>query len=515
MRLARPCEAGSFAWSRRRTRPTSSRWCSGQRNRPDRAVGCGNGFRSGGGRSGSDGREDLTPGAEGVSRRQFLKLGGAGLAGATLLGGCSTKAYLGHVGAAFTGSESVSADTVVFSFGPDESGTLVAVIDRFNKENDKGVKVQYREMPADTGQYFDKVRTEFQSGGGTVDVIGGDVIWPIQFAANGWIEDLSDLFDEQMRSEYLEAPLQTTTYKGGVYGVPWYTDAGMLYYRRDLLEKAGVKEPPKTWNELEDISRRIVDEGDAEYGMVFQGAEYEGGVCNGCEYIWTAGGNVLDEEDPSKVVIESPEAVSGLETQRRLVQEGTAPEAVVVYKEQETHTAFLGGGYVFIRNWPYMFGLASDPALSSLKPDQIGVSPLPVEQEGDQSYSALGGWNFLINKSSTKKEQAWEFVRFMSEESIQRDFAIKASLLPTRKKIYDDKEVIKKQPAVELAKEVTANARPRPIHPFYSDMSLAMSEGFNESLKGIASPGATVSDLGTELERLTAIGEEVFNVGEN
>jgi multiple sugar transport system substrate-binding protein len=459
--------------------------------------------------TGSSGR---SPKGRSVTRRQFLKLGG-GLAGVSLLSACTAKEYVGHVGAAFTGSESVGADTVVFSFGPDESGTLVAMIDKFNKENGKGVTVEYREMPADSGQYFDKLRTEFQGGGGTIDVIGGDVIWPIQFAANGWIEDLTELFDDETRSEYLDAPLQANTYKDRIYGVPWFTDAGMLYYRKDLLEKAGVKDPPETWNELVEISQRIVEDGGAQYGMIFQGAEYEGGVCNGCEYIWTAGGNVLDERDLSKVVVDSPRAVSGLETQRRLVQEGVAPEAVVVYKEQESHTAFLGGGYVFIRNWPYMFGLAADPAISSIKPEQIGVAPLPVEQSGDQSYSALGGWNFFLNKFSTKKEQAWEFVKFMSEEATQTEFAIKASLLPTKKKIYDDKQVIKKQPAVELAKEVTANARPRPTHPFYSDMSLALSEAFNESLKGISSPGSTVRDLANELQRLADIGEEVFNFG--
>ena len=459
--------------------------------------------------AGSSGR---SPNSPSVSRRQLLRMGG-GLAGLSILSACSAKEYVGHVGAAFTGSESVGADTVVFSFGPEESGTLVAMIDRFNKESGNGVTVEYREMPADSGQYFDKLRTEFQGGGGTIDVIGGDVIWPIQFAANGWIEDLTELFDEETRSEYLDAPIQANTYKGRIYGVPWFTDAGMLYYRKDLLAKGGVKEPPETWNEVMEVSQRIVGDGDAEYGMVFQGAEYEGGVCNGCEFIWTAGGDVLDEQDLSKVVVDGPKAVSGLEAQRRLVQEGVAPEAVVVYKEQESHTAFLGGGYVFVRNWPYMFGLAADPAISSLKPKQIGVAALPVEESGNRSYSALGGWNFFLNKFSTKKEQAWEFVKFMSRQSIQTEFAVKASLLPTRKSIYEDKQVLKKQPAVELAKEVTTNARPRPTHPFYSDMSLAMSEAFNESLKGISSPDGTVRDLASELQRLADIGEEVFNVG--
>jgi ABC-type glycerol-3-phosphate transport system substrate-binding protein len=448
----------------------------------------------------------------GVSRREFLRLGGSGLLAASVLGACSGDEYFGHVGTAFTGSESVGANTVVFSFGPDQSGSIPTAIAEFNERNDQGIRVEYREMPADSGQYFDKLRTEFQAGGETIDVIGGDVIWPIQFAANGWIADLSELFTEEMRSEYLDAPIQANTYKGNVYGVPWFTDAGMFYYRKDLMEKAGSTEAPRSWGEVIDLSHKIVDAGYAEYGMVFQGAEYEGGVCNGCEYIWTAGGNILDEENLSRVVIGSSESAKGLAIERTLVAEGVAPEAVAVYKEQESHTAFLGGGYAFIRNWPYMFGLVSDPAISSLKPDQIGIAPLPIAGEGDQSYSALGGWNFFISNSSQKKEQAWEFIKFMSEPKQQSFFAVNASFLPTKKAIYDDKRVTKKAPAVEVAREVTQNSRPRPTHPFYSDMSLALSQSFNESVKGLTSPDETVENLQAELQRLADLGQEVFDL---
>jgi multiple sugar transport system substrate-binding protein len=301
------------------------------------------------------------------------------------------------------------------------------------------------------------------------------------------------------------------TYKDKVFGVPWFTDAGMFYYRKDLLEKARA-EVPRTWDQVVDVARKIVDEGDASDGIVFQGAAYEGGVCNGAEYIWSAGGDILARDDLSKVVIDSEQATAGLETERMLVEEGVAPEAVVVYKEQESYTAFLGGDYVFVRHWPYMYGIAADPAVSSVKPEQLGVAPIPTENDGDESFSALGGWNFFINATSDKKEQAWEFIQFMTEESSQREFAVNGGYLPTRSAMYEDKQLLEKQPAVELAKEVTANARPRPTHPFYSDMSLALSKAFNACLKGTASPSSTVSDLSGELQRLADLGESIFDV---
>ena len=158
-----------------------------------------------------------------IGRREFIKLGGAGLAGAALLGvaGC--------------GGGGGSGDELVFSFFPDPTGSVQKLVDRFNEQSE-GIRVRLREMPADSGQHFDQLNTEFQSGETSVDVIGGDVIWPAQFAVNGYIADLSDRFPEDERGAFLPATIQANTYEGKVYGVPWYTDAGMLYYRQDLLE---------------------------------------------------------------------------------------------------------------------------------------------------------------------------------------------------------------------------------------------------------------------------------------
>lgn len=445
-----------------------------------------------------------------LGRREFLRLGGFG-ACAALLGGCSD--FTSHVVAGFTGAEGAAGDSVVFSFGPDDSGALSALIDKFNRTNRHGLRVIYREMPADTGQYFDKLRTQFQAGGGEIDVIGGDVIWPVQFAAQGWIEPLDDLLPEEDRAQFVDAAVEANLYRGSIYGVPLFTDAGMFYYRRDLLEKAGRSEPPGTWDEVIELSRRLVSEGQVPTGLLFQGAQYEGGVCNGCEFIWTAGGNILAPDDITEVVIDSPEARRGLATERRLVTSGAAPVAVAVYKEQETHTAFLGGRAAFCRNWPYMYGLVSDPAISSLKPDQVGVAPIPVGRKGQQSASALGGWNMFISTFSDKKEQAREFIRFMMDPENQLELSLKGGFLPVRKALYEEQKLLDKQPQIALARDIIDNAHPRPTHPFYSDMSLILAEGFNENLKGVETPARTVADLQEELQRIADIAAGVFDLG--
>ncbi len=153
-----------------------------------------------------------------ISCREFLRVSGAGFAGAALLGsvGCG-------------GGGGQGGGELVFSFFPDPSGRVRALADQFNEENEGNISVALREMPADSGQHFDQLNTEFQSGEIGIDVIGGGVIWPAQFAANGYVADLSDRFSEEERGEYLPAVIEAMTYQGGIYGVPWYTDAGMLY----------------------------------------------------------------------------------------------------------------------------------------------------------------------------------------------------------------------------------------------------------------------------------------------
>ncbi len=411
---------------------------------------------------------------------------------------------LGSGALAGCGGGGAEGDDIIFSWAHDDNGVLPKLIDAFNKQSD-GFKVRFREMPSDTGEYFDQIRTQFQAGASEIDVIGGDVIWPAQFAGNGYIADLSDRFTDS--DEFLPGPMEAMRFEDGIYGVPWYTDAGLLYYRKDLLEKAGFSGPPKTWDELKEQAKKAQQDEGLPFGFVFQGGEYEGGVCNGLEYIWTHGGDVLDPKDPSRVVVESPESVAGLTTERSLIEEGVTTRTVLQYQEQESHGAFVRGDSAFLRNWPYVYALLSDPDESKIKPDQVGVAPLPVA--GGQSASALGGWNFLVNAASEKQDQAWEFIRWMTEPEQLKKNALEGSRLPVRRELYEDQEILDNVPVARLGKDVIIqNSRPRPVSPVYSDISLEMAEKFSASLSGEMSPEDAVSALQKEMASLVKQGEE-------
>lgn len=424
-----------------------------------------------------------------MNRRDFLKMTGAGLAGAALLGvaGCGGGGIGGGV------------QEIVVTFGPDDSGNLKNTIDRFNDEYDGQYSASWREMPADSGQHFDQLKTELQAGSSDFDAIGGDVIWPAQFASQGFIVDLSDRFPADQQSKFLSAPIEANTYQGAIYGVPWRTDAGMLYYRKDLLEQSGFSNPPTTWDELKQQAQRVMQDSGTKYGFIFEGANYEGGVCNGLEYIWSSGGEVLDSNN--NVVVNSSEAANGLSTEQSMPNDSVAPSAVSTYKEDEVRSTFLNGDAVFARQWPFMYALISDTSQSNITTDQVGVAALPAAS-GGQSISALGGWNWFINANSGKQDAAWAWIDFATSSEQQKNGALEGSFLPSLQALYDDQEVTDKVPVVPLARQAAQNTRPRPVSPYYSDMSLRMAEQFNNSLKGSSSPEDALSTLQDDLTNI-------------
>ena len=199
---------------------------------------------------------------------------------------------------------------IVFSFGPEDTGIVQTLVDEFNQQH-PAINVIYREMPPDTGRYHERLRRIFRRGGAGIDVIAGDVIWPAEFASKGWIVDLSTRFPQGERDKFLDEPIKANTRQGKIWGVPWYTDVGLLFYRKDLLDQSGFPDPPETWDELKTIALKVKQDHGLQHGYVFQGADYEGGVCNGLEYIWTHGGDVLGSQH-NRVIINRIAARNGL-----------------------------------------------------------------------------------------------------------------------------------------------------------------------------------------------------------
>jgi len=184
-----------------------------------------------------------------------------------------------------------------------------------------------------------------------------------------------------------------------------------------------------------------------------------------------------------------------------MISDGLAPKASVNYTTQESQAIFTNGDAVFMRNWTFVYALLESPETSRVRPEQVGISSIPVAEVGQESFSGLGGWNFLVNAvSEDKLDEIWTFIKYMSSPESQKIFALQSARLPTLKALYEDEELLEKVPVAGLGKEELQNARPRPVSPYYSDMSLVMAESFNEALSGSVPVGQTLQNMQGELQ---------------
>ncbi|AEE96382.1 ABC transporter substrate-binding protein [Mahella australiensis] len=385
-------------------------------------------------------------------------------------------------------SASEEAITVTYARGKDTTTANQKMLEAFEAKY-PNIKINYQEMPPQSDQQHNAFVTALSAGDDSVDVYRLDIIWPAEFAAAGWVEPLDDYFTEEERAKFLQGPIQGCTYNGSIYAVPLYTDAGVLYYRKDL-----VSTPPETWDELYNIGKQLMDEGKVDYGFVFQANQYEGLVCNVLEYIHSNGGKVLDG---SNVVLNSENSIEALNIFKKMLD--IAPEGVTTYIENDGGAMFQEGKAAFMRNWPnWWSNLNKDE--SAVK-DKVGIAPIPKGPKGDATGKAtLGGWNLSINKNSKNKDAAWKFIEFMTGEEGQKIQSVEGGYLPTRQSLYKDPDVIKANPHFESMYDVLVNALPRPVSPFYPKISESIQINTHKFLMGEIDAKTAVENMAKEIQ---------------
>lgn len=407
---------------------------------------------------------------------------------------------------------------LTFAFGPDDSGAVAELIESFNQTHQGEIHVTWQEGSRVSNEFFREIEKDQLSDKPVMDIIGADVVWTAALAHQGLAKDLSKMFyDNYETADFNKAALNSTIYQSKIWGMPWYMDAGILYYRKDLLATNGFDRPPVTWSELKQMAKTIMANDGPKYGYVFQGANYEGGVVNACEFIWNAGGNILisdlssgseiDEssEDVNIITINSEAAKLGLQEAQDMISSGVSPEIVSTFKERETAQAFADGDAIFMRAWPTAYPtLEADDA--QVTTDQFALAPLPVSEFGMESYSCVGGWNLVASNGidPDKEEAAIKFIKFMTDTRQQKDLALNGGTLPTLRKLYEDERLLRKAPVVDFARQVIQNTRIRPITPKYMELSPDIAWTFNEVLKGNLNPTEAVETMQGQMEDVLA-----------
>ncbi|MEM7025986.1 MAG: ABC transporter substrate-binding protein, partial [Pseudomonadota bacterium] len=326
--------------------------------------------------------------------------------------------------------------------------------------------------------------------------------------ANHFI-DLSEHIPADQISQHFPAIVDNNTVADRFVAMPWFTDAGILYYRQDLLDKYG-KQAPTTWQELAATAQEIQDAERAEgndrmWGFVFQAKAYEGLTCDALEWIDSFGGGAIVAEDGS-ITINNEKAAEALDTAATWI--GTiAPEGVLNYAEEEARGVFQSGNAVFMRNWPYAWALGNAP--DSEVSGKIGVSALPKGGEDGKNTGVLGGWQLAVSKYSANPELAASLVAYLTSYDEQKRRAIKGSYNPTIEGLYEDKEVLEATPFFGDLYETFVNAVARPSKVTGDKYNQVSAEFFNAShdvLSGETTGAEAVAELESKLDRLSRGG---------
>src|SRR6266699_1662606 len=376
----------------------------------------------------------------------------------------------------------------------DTNGVYASLVTDFNAQNN-GVHVNYNSnAPADTGQLLTILTTMLRARSSAYDVFPMDIIWPPEFGANGWTVPLDDKWPASDRANYLPGPLKGCTYNGKLWAAPYFTDVGVIYYRTDI-----IKTPPNTWDDLVSMAK-ATSPSKTKFGYLWQGAQYEGLVCNFVEVLYGYGGNVLDPNNPKSVTVNSPQGTQALTEMVSWV--GTiSPTAVTTYKEEDCRSSWQDGDAAFMRNWPYAFSLGNDPKTSKIA-GKFDIHPLLYGGSNTTGHSNIGGWQYGINAFSKNPDAAWKFVQFMISPPSQKTIAVKLSLFATLKSIYTDPDVLKVAPFFSKMQPVFQTALPRPVSPFYPDISNAIQLRVHNALTKQTSPTAALSALQSDLQAI-------------
>jgi trehalose/maltose transport system substrate-binding protein len=335
-------------------------------------------------------------------------------------------------------------------------------------------------------------RQLFAAKSSDIDVVQIDTVWP------GLLKDhLADLkpYSQGVEAQHFPAIIANNSVNGKLLGMPWYTDAGLLYYRTDLLKKYGLR-VPQTWEELTQTALKVQTgeraKGDTDFhGFVFQAKAYEGLTCNAIEWVGGQGGGTVVNAD-GEITIRNAQAAKALNLAASWIG-SISPAGVLNYEEEEARGVFQNANALFMRNWPYAWALMQKN--DSLVKGKVGVAKLP----GNPSAAALGGWQLGVSKYSKHPAIAADLVMYMTSAAVQKTRAIHGSYNPTLPALYKDKDVLEANEFMGALAEVFANSVARPTTATGLKYP-QVSQSFWNAAHEVMSKRATGEEAVTKLE---------------
>ncbi len=416
------------------------------------------------------------------------------VAGLLLTAGCTSDG-------ASPGGSAPSTDgigPITFAIGKDNPGWLQGVVTGWNQRN-PSQKVTLLLLPEASNDQLAQLTANLQAKSAEYDVIDMDVIWTAEFASNGWIIPLPQ--SQFPLGLFLKPAVDTAMYQGRLYAVPDYSNADLLYYRKDILAKAG-KQPPKTWAQLQQLAETVAPKYGL-YGYAGTFAPYEGLTVNFAEAVQSAGGSILSPEG-TRVTVNSARGLQGLEFLVNGFRQGWIPKVALTYEEESAQAAFEAGQFLFLDNWPDVYAALSVPGPRNKVYGKFGIVALPG-LDGPGS-SSLGGANLAISTYSQHQRTALNFIKYMTDLANERQMLEQGSFPPVWTQLYTDKSLISSYHYLPVLEQAINSAQPRPAIANYDQASLAISSTVYEALTHQEKPQQALAEMAGQLTQIIRDG---------
>ncbi|MFN8511332.1 MAG: extracellular solute-binding protein [Thermomicrobiales bacterium] len=403
--------------------------------------------------------------------------------------------------AASTGASAApgSVTTVTWFASRDTSGFSPQQVEAINKAATT-FKIDYQEQGATTQDLHDKFVTVAQAKDPSADIVSMDVPYVPEFAAAGWTIAMDSVLSKDELAKFFKGTLDGATYDKKLYAIPWYNNGPGLYVRKDLLQAKGLT-APKTYDEL--LKAALAVQTPEMVGFAMQLVQGEGGIINWMEYLWGYGGSLVD--DNMKVAVD--QGTFGVDSMQKVVdfvyKDKIIPEAALQFKlGADVINLFRTGKAAMIRLWFSNAGELYKPD-TTIKPEQWEIVPLPSKDGSKAGPGCLGTWNLGVAVSSKKQQAAIEAIKVLTNEEQQKARVLGNGNLPARPAVFDDSAVQAKYPYAKSAQTAMEFLRPRPVTPFYPEISAtAIQPAFGQAMAQQLKPAEAIKQMADKMRTI-------------
>lgn len=366
-----------------------------------------------------------------------------------------------------------------------EGEVLGELAAQFEEEN-PDVTIEVTAVPWESAH--DRIATAI-AGGETPDISMLGTTWVGEFAATGAFEPTpDDLVDED---SFFDGSWETTVVDDVAYGVPWYVDTRVLYYRTDLAQAAGV-EPPTTWDEYKAFATALQDAG-AQWGVSLPPGGLDSWVYVG-PLAWQLGGEIMNE-DGTEFTLDSPEWVEALTFYDSFFEEGLAEP--VRLETGEIEQEFIDGNVGAFFSGPFHVSLLQEQGGAEFA-DRFAVAMVPGEQS---RTSFTGGGNLAVFGDSENRDASWKFVRWLSQPETQIAWYDISTDLPAVESAWED-PTFADDPYLSVFGEQLADSKAPPAIPTWAQVSSVFDQEIEKMTRGDTTPEEAAATIQQQAESI-------------